>query len=83
MIIDPRVEVRRYGGGRVGVMGNVDVDLLARGTTNEVKAATRELVQRLAGLGGHILSSGNTISSYVRGENFSAMLEAARESGQQ
>ncbi|MGQ9682185.1 MAG: uroporphyrinogen decarboxylase family protein [Anaerolineae bacterium] len=74
-------EVRRYGGGRVGVMGNVDVDLLARGTTNEVKAATRELLQRLAGLGGHILSSGNTISSYVRGENYLAMLEAARDFG--
>ena len=72
-------EVRRYSGGKIGVMGNVDVDLLSRGTVEQVKAATRELIARVSPLGGHILSSGNTISSSVRGDNFMAMLEAARE----
>lgn len=75
-------EVRRYAGGKLGVMGNVDVDLLARGSIEEVKAATRELLTRMNGLGGHILASGNTISSYVKGENYLAMLDAARGYGQ-
>jgi len=72
-------EVRRHSGGRIGVMGNVDVDLLSRGTVEQVKAATKELIARVSPLGGHILSSGNTISSSVRADNFMAMLEAARE----
>lgn len=74
----PLDEVRKYSGGRVGVMGNVDVDLLSRGSVDEVRAATRDLLTRMRPLGGHILSSGNTISSSVRPENFMAMLDEAR-----
>ncbi|MCC7518975.1 MAG: hypothetical protein IT578_07305 [Verrucomicrobiae bacterium] len=74
-------EVRRYRGGAIGAMGNIDVDLLSRGTVAQVQAATRELLARVAPLGGHILSSGNTISSYVKPENFMAMLTTAKEWG--
>lgn len=77
----PLDEVRRYSGGRVGVMGNVDVDLLSRGSVKEVKAATKELLRTVSPLGGHILSSGNSISASVRGENFMAMLETGRRFG--
>jgi uroporphyrinogen decarboxylase len=74
-------EVRDYSGGTVGVMGNVDVDLLGRGSVEEVRAATKELLRRVSPLGGHILSSANTISSAVRPENFMVMLETVREYG--
>jgi len=66
----------------VGVMGNVDVDLLSRGTVEEVRRATAELVRRLAPGGRHILASGNSIASSVRGENFMAMLVTAQTYGQ-
>jgi len=72
-------EVRRRSGGRVGVLGNVDVDLLSRGSAEEVRRETRALLARMAPLGGHILASGNSISSSVRGENLLAMIAAARE----
>jgi uroporphyrinogen decarboxylase len=72
-------EVRRYSAKKVGVMGNIDVDLLSRGSPDHVKQATRELLKQMAPFGGHILSSGNSISSSVRGENFMAMISAARE----
>lgn len=74
-------EVRRYSRNRFAVMGNVDVDLLSRGSVEDVRAATRELLSRMSPLGGHILSSGNTIASSVRPENFLAMLETARQYG--
>ena len=74
-------EVRNHSGGQLGVMGNVDVDLLGRGTVEEVRAATKELLRRVSPLGGHILSSANTISSAVRPENFIAMLETVRQHG--
>ena len=74
-------EVRRYSAGTVGVMGNVDVDLLGRGSVEDVRAVTRELLRHVSPLGGHLLGSGNSISSAVRPENFLAMLETVREYG--
>lgn len=65
--------------GRVCVMGNVEVDLLCRGTVDQVVAATRHLIDTASVGGGHIMSSGNSIISAVRPENFLAMLQTTRE----
>lgn len=72
------VELQKNWGDRVALVGNVDVDLLCRGTRDEVVAVTESLVRNLAPRGGHILSSGNTITSAVQPENFQAMIEAGR-----
>ncbi|MGQ9630533.1 MAG: uroporphyrinogen decarboxylase family protein [bacterium] len=74
-------EVKKRFGDRICVVGNVDVDLLSRGSVDEVRRATRDLIERVSPGGGHILSSGNSISSSVHPENFRAMLETAREFG--
>jgi uroporphyrinogen decarboxylase len=77
----PLDEVRRRSGMKVGVAGNVDVDLLSRGTPAQVEAATREQLRRISPLGGHFLGSGNSISASVRPENYWAMVQAARRYG--
>jgi uroporphyrinogen decarboxylase len=69
---------RRFG---VGVVGNVDVDLLARGSQGEVREATAQLIARVSPGGGHILSSANSLTSAVRPDNYRAMLETARRLG--
>jgi len=74
-------EVRRYSHRRVGVVGNVDVDLLSRGSVEQVVAATKEQLRRISPLGGHFLASGNSITSFVNGENFMAMIETVQEFG--
>lgn len=71
-------EVKRRYGRRVAVVGNVDVDLLSRGTQGEVVASVTALVREVSVGGGHILSSGNTIAASVRPENYRAMLRTAR-----
>jgi uroporphyrinogen decarboxylase len=71
-------QVKRRFGGRVAVVGNVDVDLLCRGTPQEVRSATKTVVDAASAGGGYILSSGNTITSAVRPANFLAMIEAGR-----
>jgi uroporphyrinogen-III decarboxylase len=66
---------------RIAVMGNLSVDLLSRGSVDEVVAATRKLLREVSAKGPHILSSGNTISSSVRPENYLAMVRTAQECG--
>ncbi|MBT3328288.1 MAG: hypothetical protein HN396_18855 [Gemmatimonadales bacterium] len=74
-------EVRDRSDGRIGVMGNVDVDLLARGTPDEVRKATLELIRHVSPGGRHIIASGNTIASYVDPANYRVMLDTIREHG--
>ena len=72
--------LRRYP-GRIAVMGNVDVDLLARGSVEDVVAVTRRLLREVSRVGPHIMSSGNTIASCVRPENYLAMVRTTQEYG--
>jgi uroporphyrinogen decarboxylase len=74
-------EVKRRFGGRIAVVGNLDVDLLSRGSRREVELAVAGLIRAVSPGGGHILSSGNTLTSSVRPENYRAMLAAARRLG--
>jgi uroporphyrinogen-III decarboxylase len=67
--------------GRITLMGNMSVDLLSRGTVDEVIAATKRLLREVSAKGPHIMSSGNTISSSVKPENFLAMVQTTREFG--
>ena len=74
-------EVRRACDEAVGVMGNVDVDLLSRGSPDQVRGATMDLLRTVSPAGRHIISSGNSISSSVRGENLMEMIKTTREMG--
>jgi uroporphyrinogen decarboxylase len=74
-------EVKRAVGERVCVVGNVDVDLLCRGTGEQVRQSTWTLIEAVSPGGGHILSSGNSITSAVQPENFRIMVETAHEQG--
>ena len=74
-------EVRRHSGMKTGVMGNIDVDLLSRSTVEEIVKSTKEQLTRISPLGGHFFSSGNSISSSGKGENFVAMVETVKEFG--
>jgi uroporphyrinogen decarboxylase len=75
-------EVKRRYGDRLCLIGHVDVDLLARGTPEEVRSQVRQNIEIAGQNGGYIVGSGNSIPEYVRLENYRAMLEAAREFGE-
>jgi uroporphyrinogen decarboxylase len=55
------------------VVGNLDMDLLIRGTPEENAAATERLLREFAPGGGYIFSSSNTLSYGVRPENVLAV----------
>lgn len=74
-------EVKRRYGGKLCLCGNVDMDLLTRGTPAEVDETVRGLIRDIAPGGGYIVTSGNSLAHYVRPENAVAMSEAVRKYG--
>jgi len=74
-------EVKRRYGDRLCLIGNVEVDLLARGTPDQVREEVRRLLREVAPGGGYCLGSSNTITYYVKPENYVAMLDEALNHG--
>ncbi|MCC7353117.1 MAG: nucleoside 2-deoxyribosyltransferase [Anaerolineae bacterium] len=75
-------QVKREYGQRVALIGNVDVDLLSRGTPDAVAARTRELLREIAPGGGYLLGSSNSIPYYVPLANYRAMLDTLARFGE-
>ncbi len=76
----PLADVKKNWGDRLCLIGHVDVDLLSRGTPEEVRETVRRNLD-IAGGSGYMVGSGNSIPEYVKFENYLAMLQAAREFG--
>ncbi len=74
-------EVKQKVGDRLCLIGHVDVDLLARGTPEQVRAQVRKNIDEAASNGGYCIGSGNSVPEYAKYENYLAMLDAAREFG--
>jgi uroporphyrinogen decarboxylase len=74
-------EVKRRYGHRLCLMGHVDVDMLSRGSVEEVRRQVRHNIDVAAYNGGYCAGSGNSIPEYVKFENYLAMLRAAEEFG--
>jgi uroporphyrinogen decarboxylase len=69
-------EVHRRWGDRVAVLGGLDMDLLGRGSEEQVRKRTREILRACAALGtGYCLGTGNTPANYIPRENYLAMLD--------
>ena len=64
---------------RVAILGGVDMDLMARGTVEEVKQRTRQILEHCAPGGGYCMGTGNSVANYVKIENYYAMLDETRK----
>jgi len=74
-VIIPVEDFKKRWGTRVAVLGGVDVDLLSRGTVDDVRRRTDQILTACAPNGGYACGSGNSITNYVPAENYLAMLE--------
>ena len=63
---------------RIAVLGGVDMDLLARGTEEQVRARVREIIERCAPTGRFALGTGNSVASYLELDNYLAMIDEVR-----
>ena len=75
----PVEEVYRRWGERVTILGGVDMDLLGRGTEEQVRARTREILEVCGVKGtGYCLGTGNSVANYIPVQNYLAMLDEGR-----
>lgn len=76
--IQPVEDFHRRYHDRIASLGGVDVDVLARGSVDDVRRRTREIIDACAPLGRFALGSGNSVTNYIPLENYLAMLGEAR-----
>ncbi len=74
-------EVKARFGRRLALIGNIDMDLLARGTPDQVREVVRQRIRDLAPGGGYAVGANPGVTDYVRPENYDAMREAVFEFG--
>jgi uroporphyrinogen decarboxylase len=75
----PVEEAYRRWGDRIAILGGVDMDLLGRGTEEEVRKRVREILEVCGVKGtGYGLGTGNTAANYIPRENYLAMLDEGR-----
>ena len=78
--MDP-IDTKKAFGDKICVMGNVDLNLLGMGTPEDVDAEVKELIRTVGPGGGYIITSGNSLASYLIPENVIAMADAVRKYG--
>jgi len=72
-------DVKKRYGNNLCLIGNIDVDLLSRGTTDEIRNNVYKNVEEAGYGGGYCVGSGNSIPEYVKLENYITMIEAVKE----
>ena len=78
--IHPIEQVAEKYCDRIAVLGGVDMDLLTAGSEKQVRSRVREIIDRCAPTGRFALGTGNSIASYLKTENYLAMIDEARRS---
>lgn len=74
-------KVKRMYGDKICVVGNISVGFLSTASTEQIIKEAKNLISKVSPRGGHIMSSGNSISSSVKPENFLAMVETVKKYG--
>lgn len=72
-------EVKQRYGDKLSLIGNVDVDILTRGTEEDVRKIIKNNIEKAGYNGGYCAGSGNSVPEYVKFENYLALIKAVKE----
>ena len=73
----PAEDFQARWGSRIAVLGGVDINVLSKGTEDDVRRRTRQLIETCGARGRYAVGSGNSIPSYVPPASYLAMLDEA------
>lgn len=74
-------KVKARVGKRLCLLGNIDMDMLARGTPEQVTELVKQNLREVAPGGGYCVGSSNSVSDFVKLENYNAMRETVLKYG--
>ena len=78
-VICPVESMYDQWGGKIGIMGGMDVDFIIRSSPEDIKKRARAMFERASEKGSYALGSGNSIADYVPLENYIAMIDVVKE----
>jgi len=76
--IEDVAEAKRRYGGRIAVLGGIDMDFLCRASEAEVRERVRKTLAACQPGGGYCLGTGNSVANYLPLDNYLAMLDEGR-----
>jgi len=71
----PVTEAKKKYGKRWAILGGVDINVLSMASETEFRKYVRNVIEKCAPGGGYAIGSGNSVTNYVKLENYLAMLE--------
>jgi uroporphyrinogen decarboxylase len=77
--IKPVEEVYERWGGKIGIMGGLDLSILVDGTEADVRKRSREILDACGPGGRFVMGSGNSVANYVPIANYRAMVDETRK----
>jgi len=80
-VIESVIEAKQRYGGRIALLGGIDVDLLTRKGEHEIRRRVREVLDACQPGGGYCLGTGNTACNYIPLDNFLVMIDEGRRWG--
>lgn len=73
--------LKKKVGDKLCLLGGIDVDLMTRGTPEEVEALVRRNLREIAPGGGYIVGASNSVPEYIPLVNYNAMRETTLNYG--
>lgn len=75
------VALKKQYGGKLALVGGIDVDLLSRGTPEQIDELVKNMIADVAPGGGYLVGSSNSVPNYVPLANYEALLHASIKYG--
>lgn len=79
--IENVIEDKTRYGGRIALLGGIDVDFLCRADEASIRARVRRTLEVCQAGGGYLLGSGNSVANYIPLDHYLIMLDEGRRFG--
>ena len=80
-VIIPVEQAYEKWGGRIAILGGIDMDFMCRSTPEQVRQRCEAMLAKVATRGGYALGTGNSVPEYVPFDSYIAMIDCVRTKG--
>ena len=77
--IEPITLAKQRYGGKIALLGGIDVDFLCRAAEADIRQRVRDTLDICQPGGGYCLGSGNSVTNYIPVESYLAMMDEGRQ----